>query len=90
MTEFTAKIVFQNSKSLPHMVQVEPWGADFTLLPKERLEVVAYGSTVAPRFELIEHADATQVYCNEAHTFEVFQEGRLLLCGHNRQPSHEA
>ena len=90
MTQLTARFGFANSKSLPHMVQVEPWGADFTLLPGERLEVVAYGSKVVPWLELIEHEGATQAYCNEADTFEVFQEGKLLSCGHNRQPNREA
>ena len=90
MAGLIAKIEFTNSKSVPHVVHVEPWGADYTLLPNESIKLVVYGGTKSPWFDLIEHSGETQAYCEEANTFEVFQGETLLICGHNRQTSNGA
>jgi len=86
MTSRTSKFQAHNHKTVPHVVAVEPWGADYTLLPGESLEVVAFGGEVAPSFELVEWNDSSQVYCNDASTYEVMQNGAVIPCGHNRQP----
>ena len=86
MTSRSSKFPVHNYKTVPHVVAVEPWGADYTLFPRESLEVVAFGDEVAPSFELVEWDDSYQVYCNDASTYEVMQNGAVIPCGHNRQP----
>ena len=40
--------------------------------------------SAAPSFELVEWADTTQVYCNDADDFKVMQGDIQLECGHQR------
>ncbi len=86
MTSRIGKFQVHSRRTAPHVVAVEPWGADYTLLPGESLEVVAFGDEVVPTFELVECNDCSQVYCNDALTYEVMQNGVVIPCGHNRQP----
>ncbi len=86
MTPRSSKFPVHNHKTVPHVVAVEPWGADYTLFPGESLEVVAFDDEVAPSFELVERDNSSQVYCNDASTYEVMQNGAVIPCGHNRQP----
>ena len=72
----------------PHVVCVEPWGEDYTLLPHEELTIIARGSHAVPWFHLVESEGATQVYCEDTDDFEVLQGGRPIACGHKRQ--HDA
>lgn len=85
MTTRSSKLPVHNHKLVPHVVAVEPWGADYTLLPGESLGVVALGDEVAPSFELVEWNDSSQVYCNDASTYEVMQNGAVIPCRHSRQ-----
>ena len=79
------RISFFNHHTIPHVICVEPWGEDYTLAANERFELVAYSSRLEPSFELTNDGkDATQVWCDEAETFEVTQAGNVLKCGHNR------
>ncbi len=79
-----ACVSFFNYTANPRVICVEPWGADYTLAPNERFELVAYNSQSEPSFELRDdHQHSTQVWC-EAETFEVRQEGKILECGYNR------
>lgn len=70
---------------MPLVVAVEPWANDYTLLPNERLEVVAFGEAAVPWFEVVEWDDAIQVYCENTVNFKVLQGDRELQCGHQRQ-----
>ncbi len=81
----TSQLEFSNSHPVPHVVYVEPWGEDFTLLPGEALEVHAYSCGTTPHFHIIASAGGTQVYCEGADTFKVIQDGAELACGHRRQ-----
>jgi hypothetical protein len=74
-----------NDRLVPHVVAVEPWGEDFTLLPGEALEIHAVGKDLEPRFELVEWGEATQVYCENTDDFKVMQGDSQLACGHQRQ-----
>jgi len=74
-----------NSRTKPQIVAVEPWANDYTLLPGEELEIVAFGDVEMPWFHVVEWDGASQVYCNETSDFKVFQKGVELECGHNRQ-----
>jgi hypothetical protein len=80
------KIGVWNSRKSPHVVWVEPWGDDYTLLADEKLEIVAIGKGNVPWFNVVEADRSTQVYCESTDDFEVFQNGRLLKSGHQRQP----
>ena len=87
MAAITSKIGVQNRRALPHVVAVEPWGEDFTLLPGEAFEIVAFGDSATPWFNLVEWDGSSQVYCEDAEIFKVVQGTTELKCGHNRQPS---
>ena len=86
MTLHLSKFRVHSNMEVPHVIAVEPWGADYTLLPGESLEVIATGEEVAPSFELVAWDECSQVYCNDASTYEVMQNGIAIFCGHNRQP----
>ena len=88
MEQPTSIFPVSNSRSVPHLISVEPWGADYTLLPGESMEVIAYGDIRAPWFELVEGSRHSQVFCESAVTFEVMQNGVVLECGHNRETDH--
>lgn len=81
-----SRLGVRNSRSTPHMVIVEPWADDYTLLPGEELEVIAIGEEKVPYFYLVECEGASQVYCEDTRDFKVMQNGSQLECGHNRQP----
>jgi len=89
MSSPNSKLGVSNRRTAPHVVSVEPWGHDFTLLPGEELEIIAFGDDVVPYFHLVEWDGTSQVYCEEAVTFQVLQAGEQLKCGHNRQPYPE-
>jgi hypothetical protein len=79
-----ARVCFFNHSSLPRIICVEPWGADYTLAENERFELVVGCDQSEPTFELMnDDKNTTQVWC-EAETFEVIQAGKVLECGHNR------
>jgi len=86
-TPKTSRIGISNSRKVPLVVAVEPWANDYTLLPGEELQVVAIGTDKSPWFEVVEWDEACQVYCNDADSFRVTQNGVELQCGHNRQPT---
>ena len=86
MYPFKAKLGVSNSGSKPRVVAVEPWANDYTLLPGEELEIVAFGNAQSPWFYVVEWGWASQAYCNETADFKVVQNGVELRCGHNRQP----
>jgi hypothetical protein len=83
---FTAKMGISNSRGKPQVVAVEPWADDYTLLPGEELEIVAFGNAETPWFHVVEWDGTSQVYCAETADFRVVQNGIELQSGHNRQP----
>ena len=85
MASPSSRIGVSNHRAVPHVVAVEPWGEDFTLLPGEGLEIQAFGKDVVPWFHCVECEGASQVYCEEAVYFMVSKGGTQLECGHNRQ-----
>jgi hypothetical protein len=80
----TSKIGVTNNEATPYSVYVEPWGADFTLLPGQSLEIIAYGEHTLPWFELVQSEGTMQIHCEGSCTFEATQAGKTLECGHNR------
>ncbi|MEO6810748.1 MAG: hypothetical protein ABI353_16660 [Isosphaeraceae bacterium] len=88
MRPIRSKLGINNRRDAPQVVAVEPWGEDFTLMPGEKLEVVAYSDSdsATPWFYVVEWEGTSQVYCNDTGDFEVLQGGVRLECGHNRSP----
>jgi hypothetical protein len=74
-----------NARKSPHVVWVEPWANDYTLLTDEKLEIVATGKGKVPWFNVVESDGSTQVYCENTDDFEVVQDGHPLANGHQRQ-----
>jgi len=72
------------------VVYVEPWGADYTLLPGERIEIVVIDCAASTWFNVVEHEMATCVWIEGtgidlmALKFEVYQNGKRIQCGDNR------
>lgn len=85
MYPFASKLGVTNSRNGPQIVAVEPWANDYTLLPGEQLEILAFGKIASPWFNVVEWDGTTQVYCEETSDFKVLQGGRELECGHQRQ-----
>jgi hypothetical protein len=85
MYPFSSKLGVWNSRTFPQVVIVEPWANDYTLLPGEKLEIVAFGETAVPWFNVVEWDGTTQVYCEDTADFRVVQGGQKLECGHQRQ-----
>lgn len=83
---FRAKLGVWNSRKAPQIVAVEPWASDYTLLPDEKLEIMAFGEKAVPWFNVVEWDGTTQVYCEDTDDFKVMQGERQLECGHQRQP----
>jgi hypothetical protein len=82
---YSAKLGVWNSLSAHRIVAVEPWAGDYTLMPGEKLEVVAFGKSAVPWFIVVEWDNTTQVYCENADDYRVMQDNRQLDCGHQRQ-----
>lgn len=82
---YSSSLEVRNARTLPHVIFVEPWGEDYTLLPGEEVEIVAFSDSTVAKFHLVEWDEMSQVYCNEASSFQVLQAGSQLECGHNRQ-----
>jgi hypothetical protein len=85
MYPYSSRIGIINSREKPHVIAVEPWAEDFTLLPAEELEIIAFGDTAVPWFQVVEREGTSQVYCDNTLDFKVLQAGIELKCGHNRQ-----
>jgi len=81
-----SRIVFDNRRDSPQVVAVEPRAEDFTPMPGEELEVVAFGDAALPWFHVVEWEGTSQVYCEATDDFEVRQGGVKWECGHNRRP----
>ena len=85
MYPFGAKLGVWNSRKTPLVVYVEPWANDYTLLPGDELDIIAFGDDSNPSFVAVEWEDASQIYCNDTIDFKVVQGNVELKCGHNRQ-----
>ena len=88
----SARLEVHNDTQRPRVVWVEPVAEDFTLLSGESLEIVARGIQNRQWFGLVELEDATQVYLQEPDfmDFQVFQNGKRLERGHNRDAGRKA
>ncbi|MCB9925404.1 MAG: hypothetical protein H6822_24815 [Planctomycetaceae bacterium] len=76
-----------NDRSRPHIVWIEPWGEDYTILSGEKFIISTVGSDAdtGPWFALVETGGNTQVYVERGSYPQVELDGVQLECGHNRQ-----
>jgi hypothetical protein len=90
----TSKIAFSNESNRPRIIWIEPWGADFTLLNKEEIEIVVTDAKAVPWFHVLEHDDCSQVYVEGVDLMncrhKVLQGEKELQIGHNRQHGIDA
>ena len=85
MQPYCSKLGISNSRKTPLEVLVEPWAFDYTLMSGEELQIVAFGESNAPYFNLTEWDDSIQVWCEATDSFQVMQGDRELECGHQRR-----
>jgi hypothetical protein len=94
MSTYTSRIGFTNRRDRPHVVWVEPWAEDFTLLPGESLEIHLWSSTAQPGFHVDQWDHQSQVYVEGTDlsiiSFAVIQNEGKLECGHQRQAAIDA
>ena len=76
MYQFSSRLGVSNARKAPQVVAVEPWADHYTLLPDEKLEIIAFGKTAAPWFHVVEWDGTTQVYCEDTVDFKVVQDNR--------------
>ena len=81
-------LTLANGSKSPLMVQIEPEGADFWLLPDEEFVLRAEAKNADGRFEL-QHCDAyITVYPSAGVGYiSVFQKEAEVECGHQRPPN---
>ena len=84
----TIYLTLANSSKNPLMVQIEPEGADFWLLPDQEFELRADAERDNGHFE-VQHCDGyAAVYpSRDVGYISVFQNGVEVECGHHR-PAH--
>jgi hypothetical protein len=76
-----------NDRTVPHIVWIEPWGEDYTMLVKDKLRIATTSADTsdAPWFSLVETNGNTQVYVERGDYPQVFINDSVVRCGHNRQ-----
>ena len=84
MDAYRSKLVVRNRRDAPHVVVVEPWASDYTLMSGEAFEIVALGKCPTLWFQIHEHDNGSHAFCEEADDFEVIRRGVRLPCGHYR------
>lgn len=87
-----SSIEIYNDRTTPHVVWIEPWAEDYTMLSKDKLRVTttATDTREGPWFALVETNGNTQVYVEFGDYPQVFINGSVVECGHNRQVAIEA
>jgi hypothetical protein len=80
-------IEIRNDRSRPHVVWIEPWGEDYTLIPNQKVhvEVAETELGTGSYFNLVETEGNTQVYIERGGYPRVSVDGESVECGHNRQ-----
>lgn len=78
------KIKVSNDFSEPITLILEPWGADFGMLPKDEFEIIAENADKEFCFHIIFNKDI-QVYAEGQSDYPgIYQNGKELETGHNR------
>ena len=84
----TIHLTLANGAKHPLMVQIEPEGADFWLLPNQEFVLRAEAKKEGGHFEVRHHEGYIAVYPSaEVGHISVFQNEVELECGHQRPKS---
>jgi len=85
-------VEIRNDRSRPHVVWIEPWGEDYTLLPSDKVLVATTDSDTRTGswFTLVETEGNTQVYVERGEYPRVLMNDIPVECGHNRQAAIDA
>ena len=75
---------FENSTKRMIALYLEPWGADYWLALGDIFDVVPQDPGADYYLHVIHHDDAIQVYVEGSGSAVVVQNGRELVCGHQR------
>jgi hypothetical protein len=80
----TVKIRVSNDVSEPITLWLEPWGADFGMMPKDEFEIIAENADEEFYFHLVFDKNI-QVYAEGQSDYPgIYQKGKELETGHNR------
>lgn len=83
----SVKIKVTNDFSEPVTLFLEPWGADFGMMPNDEFEIIAENADEEFYFHFVFNKDIKdiQVYAKGQSDYPgVFQDGKELETGHNR------
>ena len=88
----SVSIRIHNDRTFPHVVWIEPWGEDYTLLPGEKFDIATTDSNAGdgPYFCLVETNGNTQVFVERGNDPQLQIDGIAVECGHNRQAAIDA
>jgi len=91
LASHSSRIIIENDTDRPRIAWVEPWGEDYTLLPKEKLEIIARSDLEPPWFHVDEYAEGSQIYIEGIiNGYDVVQNGIKLECGDQRKAALDA
>lgn len=80
----SVKMRVSNDFPEPIIVLLEPWGADFTMMPKDKFEIIADNANEEFYFHVVFNKDI-QVYAEGESDYPgIYQDGTELETGHNR------
>jgi hypothetical protein len=78
-------MIITNRSKKPRLIQIEPEGADFWVLPEQTFELRANTTTDDARFELWDGDHGLSVFPSDGMGYiSVFHDGQELECGHQR------
>ncbi len=79
------KCKISNDKENPLTLWLEPWGEDYTLLKNDTFEIEAESFDNQCNFHFVQIDNGLQIYVEGFYEMKgVFQNTKLLKCGHNR------
>ncbi len=85
----TVKIKVSNDFPEPITLWLEPWAEDYRMMPKDEFEIIA--KNVEEDFYFYVVFDKDKIISAEGQVTDIgiYQNGKLLECGHNREKSEE-
>lgn len=82
---YEIKVGFGNDTKSQHILWIELWAEDYTLMPGQRFEIHAGGEDVLPWCNIVACQNATQIDLEACSEYEVYDGETLFECGHHRQ-----
>jgi hypothetical protein len=86
MSKLIQRIKVSNDSASFVTAWLEPWGEDYGMSPGDEFEIVAAGAGEDFHFHIIYGNRDMKIYAERnAGSVSIYQNGELLLCGHNRR-----